>query len=58
MTQFSPPLASGEVEAFIGQVLTDLSAALSGVPVNMGCQRGLYQAMANLGTCTSLALAA
>jgi hypothetical protein len=33
MTQFTPPPAPGEVEAFIGQVVTDLSAAVSGVPV-------------------------
>jgi hypothetical protein len=58
MTQFTPPLASGEVEPFIGQVVTDLGAAFSGVPVNVGCQLGLYQAMANLGTCASVILAA
>jgi hypothetical protein len=32
MTPFTPPPAPGEVEAFIGQVITDLSAAFSGVP--------------------------
>jgi hypothetical protein len=30
MSQFTPPPAPGEVEAFIGQVVTDLSAAVSG----------------------------
>src|SRR5205823_9348383 len=57
MTQ-SPPLpAPGEVEAFIGQVVTDLSATLSGVLVNVGRKLGLYQAMADLGACTSATLA-
>ena len=58
MTQFSAPPAPGEVEAFIGQVVTDLSAAFSGVLVNVGRKLGLYQAMADLGACTSVALAA
>ena len=58
MTQFTPPPAPSEVEAFIGQVVTDLSAAFSGVLVNVGRKLGLYQAMADLGACTSVALAA
>jgi SAM-dependent methyltransferase len=57
MTQFTPPPAPSEVEAFIGQVITDLSAAFSGVLVNVGRKLGLYQTMANLGACTSVALA-
>ena len=57
MTQFTPPPAPSEVEAFIGQVVTDLSAAFSGVLVNVGRKLGLYQAMADLGACTSVALA-
>src|SRR5215471_11536177 len=48
MTQFTPPPAPSEVEAFIGQVVTDLSAAFSGVLVNVGRKLGLYQAMADL----------
>ena len=55
MTQFTPPPAPGEVEAFVGQVVTDLSAAVSGVLVNVGRKLGLYQAMADLGACTSAA---
>src|SRR5437773_1329553 len=35
MNQFTPPPAPGEIEAFIGQVVTDLSAAFSGVLVNV-----------------------
>ena len=56
----SPPAAGpapGEVEAFVGQVVTDLSAAVSGVLVNVGRKLGLYRAMADLGACTSTALA-
>ena len=49
MTQFAAPPAPGEVEAFIGQVVTDLSATFSGVLVNVGRKLGLYQAMADLG---------
>jgi hypothetical protein len=59
MTQLMPPPASSEIEAFIGQVVTDLSATFSGVLVNVGRKLGLYQAtMADLGAYTSLALAA
>ena len=57
MDRFTTPPAPGEVEAFIGQVVTDLSAAFSGVLVNVGRKLGLYQAMADLGTCTSAVLA-
>src|SRR6476661_3356633 len=57
MTQYTPPPAPSEVEAFIGQVVTDLGAAFSGVLVNVGRKLGLYQAMADLGACTSAALA-
>jgi SAM-dependent methyltransferase len=61
MTQITPPPAAapapGEVEAFVGQVVTDLSAAVSGVLVNVGRKLGLYQAMAKIGACTSMALA-
>src|SRR5262249_13411905 len=51
MSQFTPPPAPSEVEAFVGQVVADLSAAFSGVLVNVGRKLGLYQAMANLGAC-------
>jgi len=57
MTIFTPPPAPAEVEAFIGQVVTDLGAAFSGVLVNVGRKLGLYTAMADLGPCTSVALA-
>lgn len=57
MIQSTPAPAPSEVEAFIGQVVTDLSAAFSGVLVNVGRKLGLYRAMADLGACTSGALA-
>src|ERR1700749_488954 len=57
MTQRTPPPAPGEIEAFIGRVVTDLSATFSGVLVNVGRKLGLYQAMADLGPCTSGTLA-
>ena len=57
MNQFTPPPAPSDVEAFIGQVVTDLSAAFSGVLVNVGRKLGLYQTMADLGAGTSAALA-
>lgn len=57
MTRFTPPPSPSDVEAFIGQVVTDLSSALSGVLVNVGRKLGLYQAIADLGACTSTALA-
>ena len=58
MAQFTPPPAPSEVEAFIGHVIADLSAAFSGVLVNVGRKLGLYQAMAERGACSSVALAA
>jgi hypothetical protein len=58
VSQFTPPPAPSEVEAFIGQVGTDLSAAFSGVLVDVGRKLGLYRAKADLGACTSVALAA
>ncbi len=57
MNEFATQPAPAEVEAFVGQVVTDLSAAFSGVLVNVGRKLGLYQAMADLGACTSTALA-
>jgi len=58
MSQLSQSPSHSEVEAFVGQVVTDLSAAVSGVLVNVGRRLGLCQAMAELGACTAAALAA
>ena len=57
MTQSIPLPAPGEIESFVGQVVSDLSAAFSGVLINVGRKLGLYRAMADLGACTSVALA-
>jgi SAM-dependent methyltransferase len=57
MNQFTPPPAPAEVEAFVGQVITDLSAAFSGVLVNVGRKLGLYQILAERGPSTSAILA-
>jgi SAM-dependent methyltransferase len=57
MNHLTPPPAPGELEAFIGKVVTDLSASMSGVLVNVGRKLGLYQAMTELGAATSVALA-
>jgi 2-polyprenyl-3-methyl-5-hydroxy-6-metoxy-1,4-benzoquinol methylase len=57
MNQYTPLPAPSDVEAFVGQVITDLSATISGVLVNVGRRLGLYQAMAELGPCTSVSLA-
>ena len=57
MSQFTPSPAPSDVEAFVGQVVTDLGAAFSGVLVNVGRKLGLYHAMAELGPCTSEMLA-
>ena len=46
-----------KVEAFAGQVITDISATLSGVMTNIGHKLGLYKAMAGAGPLTSLQLA-
>jgi 2-polyprenyl-3-methyl-5-hydroxy-6-metoxy-1,4-benzoquinol methylase len=53
----TPSPAPVEIEAFVGQVVTDLGAAFSGVLVNVGRKLGLYQALADLGASTSAALA-
>ncbi|MDF2366239.1 class I SAM-dependent methyltransferase [Sneathiella sp.] len=44
-------------EAFAGQVVSDVSATLSGVMTNIGHKLGLYRAMAGAGALSSTALA-
>src|SRR5690606_19486377 len=57
MNQMTVPPARAEIETFVGQVVTDLSAAFSGVLVNVGRKLGLYHALAEIGACTSQELA-
>jgi ubiquinone/menaquinone biosynthesis C-methylase UbiE len=47
-----------KLEAFMGQALGDLGAAISGLMVYLGDQLGLYKAMAGAGPMTPSALAA
>ncbi len=46
-----------QVEAFAGQVVTDVAATLSGVMTNVGHKLGLYKAMAGAGPLSSGTLA-
>ena len=46
-----------KLEAFMGQALGDLGAAISGLMVYLGDQLGLYKAMAGAGPITPSALA-
>src|SRR6516164_8495104 len=57
MSQLNPPPAQAEIQAAVGQTISDLGAAFSGVLVNIGRRLGLYKAMAEIGACTSEQLA-
>src|SRR5262245_55710825 len=57
MTPLDPQPAPAEIQAAVGQTISDLGAAFSGVLVNIGRRLGLYKAMAELGVCTSEQLA-
>lgn len=46
-----------KLEAFVGQVVTDIAASMSGVMTNIGHKLGLYQAMAGAGPITPAQLA-
>ena len=46
-----------KLEQFVGQAVTDMAAAVSGLLVHIGDQLGLYQAMADVGPVTPGALA-
>lgn len=48
---------SKKMEVFAGQVISDLSAGMSGVLVQIGLELGLYKAMATLGDTTAKELA-
>jgi SAM-dependent methyltransferase len=45
------------LEAFVGQAVTDMGAAISGLLLHIGDRLGLYKAMAGVGPITSSALA-
>lgn len=50
-------LDEAQLQAFQGQFVTDMAAAMSGVMVNLGHKLGLYRALAHAGPTTSAALA-
>src|SRR4051812_49576546 len=59
MTTTSTPTIDGaKLEAFVGQAVTDMGAAISGLLLHMGDRLGLYKAMAGAGPVTPAALAA
>ena len=46
-----------KLEGFVGQVVTDMAASMSGVIVNIGYKLGLYKAMAGAGAIAPAQLA-
>jgi 2-polyprenyl-3-methyl-5-hydroxy-6-metoxy-1,4-benzoquinol methylase len=52
-----PALDQGKLEAFVGQAVLDMGAAISGLLLHVGDRLGLYKAMAGAGPITSAALA-
>jgi SAM-dependent methyltransferase len=52
------PVDEARLEAFVGQAVTDMGAAISGLLLHIGDRLGLYKAMAGAGPVTSAALAA
>src|SRR5258708_34481183 len=52
------PIDEARLEAFGGQVVLDMGAAISGLLLHVGDRLGLYQAMAGAGPRTPAALAA
>jgi SAM-dependent methyltransferase len=53
----TPPLDEAKLNAFVGQAVVDLSAAISGLLLHVGDRLGLYRAMAGAGPLTSADLA-
>jgi 2-polyprenyl-3-methyl-5-hydroxy-6-metoxy-1,4-benzoquinol methylase len=51
------PVDEAKLEAFVGQAVTDMGAAISGLLLHIGDRLGLYQAMAGAGPMTSAELA-
>src|SRR4051794_17776567 len=52
-----PALDQAKLEAFVGQAVVDMGAAISGLLLHLGDRLGLYRAMAGAGPITSAALA-
>jgi len=51
------PIDEARLEAFVGQAVTDMGAAISGLLVHIGDRLGLYKAMAGAGPMTAATLA-
>src|SRR5947209_11844407 len=51
------PIDEARLEAFVGQAVTDMGAAISGLLLHIGDRLGLYKAMAGAGPITSATLA-
>jgi SAM-dependent methyltransferase len=56
-TQRRIKMNEAKMEAFVGQVITDMAASMSGVMTNIGHKLGLYKAMAGAGPITPAQLA-
>lgn len=54
----SKPIDEARLEAFVGQAVVDMGAAISGLLLHIGDRLGLYKAMAGAGPMTSATLAA
>jgi SAM-dependent methyltransferase len=52
------PIDEARLEAFVGQAVTDMGAAISGLLLHIGDRLGLYRAMAGAGPMTAAQLAA
>jgi SAM-dependent methyltransferase len=52
-----PVIDQARLEAFVGQAVTDMGAAISGLLLHLGDRLGLYKAMAGAGPITATALA-
>src|SRR3954466_8140160 len=53
----NPTIDQAKLAAFVGQVVTDMGAAISGLLLHIGDRLGLYKAMAGAGPMTSATLA-
>jgi SAM-dependent methyltransferase len=51
------PIDEAKLQAFVGQAVTDMGAAISGLLLHLGDRLGLYKAMAGVGPITPFVLA-
>jgi SAM-dependent methyltransferase len=56
-TSEAPTIDQAKLEAFVGQAVVDMGAAISGLLLHIGDRLGLYKAMAGAGPITSATLA-